>query len=259
MSRTSCIVAALVAPLFVAQGCIDYGDLATQGIDSVDTVASESELLVGGTDAADDSMTAEQVATDAAARAATFWQPAGCITASARGAEVTYTLSDCTGPYGHVHVTGVVLVTYTRAADGLHFHARGVGVHVNGGSLDLDTDGVYTVSGTEKHVVATTHGSGVGPRGTSFSRDGQYDLRWDPSATCVALDGSWSNHAGAIGWTTTVSGYRRCGATCPVAGGHIVVQSDRNALTVTFDGSAQASWAEERRGRSGTVQLFCEG
>lgn len=258
-SASLAFVLALAVDLsLVGAGCVDYGDLATQGIDSVDTVAGESQFLVAGTDGADATMSAEEVASGAAARATTYWQPAGCITATARAAQVTYTLVDCTGPYGHVHVTGSVVVDYSRAADGLHFHATGEAIQVNGGTIDIDTTGVYTITGTTKRVVATTHGSGVGPRGTAFTRDGTYDLTWDPATSCLGVDGTWSNRAGAVHWTTTVTGYRRCASSCPATGGQIVVRGDRNALTITFDGTAAASWAEERRGRSGTVQLFCE-
>ena len=41
----------------------------------------------------------------AGTQARTFWQPAACVTSTQQNNIVTYTLADCTGPYGLVHVT----------------------------------------------------------------------------------------------------------------------------------------------------------
>src|SRR5262249_29562189 len=108
---------------------------ATEALDSAEVVQSEGAVFVAGTDSLTVQMSGEQAAVSAAASAKTFWQPSGCVTASASGTTVTYTLNDCTGPFGLVHVSGTVVVTYSLALDGIHAHATANDLMVNGASI----------------------------------------------------------------------------------------------------------------------------
>ena len=58
-------------------------------------------------------------------------------------------------------------------------------------------------------------------------------------------------------WSTSITNYAQCKAHCPASGtlSHTGGIS-KLTVTVTFDGSANATWATSR-GRSGTIALFC--
>ena len=179
------------------------------------------------------------------------------MTSTQQNNVVTYALADCTGPYGLVHVTGSVVVTYTVDAAGVHADAVANALQVNGATMNLSSTATYTVSGTAKKLVVMTNGSGVGAFGNAITRNGSYTLAWDDASQCGSLDGAWSTQIGADTWSTQIANYAQCKAHCPSSGtlthtGGI----SKVTATVTFDGSADAKWSTSR-GRSGTIALLC--
>ena len=179
------------------------------------------------------------------------------MTTSQTNNVVTYTLANCTGPYGLVHVTGSVVATYTADSAGIHAAVVTNGLQVNGATMSLDSTADYTVNGTAKKLVVSTSGSGTGAFGNSITRQGGYTLTWDDASQCGTLDGAWSTVIGTATWSTSIDNYAQCKARCPTSG----VLSHTGGLskttwTVTFDGTASAKWASSR-GRSGTIGLFC--
>jgi len=235
-----------------------YDAYAEQAVDSADVSSNEAAILYAGTDSSSAAMTAEEAATAAWTNAGTFWQPAGCITATQDGATVTYVVNDCTGPFGLVHVTGTVVVVYSLAADGLHADATADDLDVNGGSMDLDATGVLSFEGTTRVLSVSTNGQGTSARGNSFLRHGDYTASWDPGTSCLGLDGSWSTVVGARTWSTDVVAFEKCGDSCPAEGGHVSYHGGLSGVTVDvdFDGSASAAW-ETSNGQSGTVSMDC--
>jgi hypothetical protein len=231
---------------------------AEQAVDSADVSSNEAAILYASVDVTTPEMSAEEAATAAWTNAGVYWQPAGCIVASQDGATVTYEVTDCTGPFGLVHVSGMVVVVYSVAADGLHAVATADALDVNGGSMDVDAEGILSFDGSTRVLDVTTHGEGVGPRGTAFTRDGDYTVSWDPDTECFGLDGSWSTTIGLRRWSTDVSAFDKCGEGCPAAGGHVSYHGGLSGVTVDvdFDGSSTAAW-ESSRGSSGTIDLFC--
>ncbi|WP_437537682.1 hypothetical protein WME79_18755 [Sorangium sp. So ce726] len=238
----------------------DDASVAEEASDSLDTGEVEAALLVASTDAAGAATSAEEAAEAAAGAADAHFRPAGCATAEVQGTTVTYTLNDCTGPFGVARIDGTVQVSYSLAADGLHATLAGDGVSARGATLDLDAEAVYTVNGSTKSLTVTTAGTAVGPRGHSIEREGSYVARWEAERSCLSLDGSWSTRAGARTWSTQVSGFERCVAECPAAGGTIELTGGRSGVTVTinFDGSDSATWSSSS-GPSGTLDLACGG
>src|SRR5262245_61556294 len=232
---------------------------AVEAVDSADVVQNEGAVFVAGTDSLTLQMTGEQAAVSAAGSAKTFGQPSGCVTASASGATVTYTFNDCTGPFGLVHVTGTVVVEYSLAAGGILAHATANDLLVNGASMDIDAQALYSVSGTTRRLAVTTAGAGTGPRGSAITRSGNYVLTWDAATSCLGLDGNWSTTIGGYQWWTQVSGFDKCGSQCPAAGGSISHHGGLSGITVQveLDGSAIASWSASN-GRSGKIGLFCQ-
>jgi hypothetical protein len=181
------------------------------------------------------------------------------VTATAIGDTVTYLLVDCTGPWGLVHTSGTVVVTYSVDAAGVHASASASALSVNGAVIDIDAQGTFSINGTTKKLVVSTNGAGVGPLGNHVARQGSYTVTWDSASMCATLDGNWSTQIGTAVWSTAVSGFAQCKDACPAHGtiahtgglSHVTV-------TVTFDGSAVARWSTSN-GVSGTVNLLCGG
>lgn len=241
-------------------GCGEGEDagFAAEALDSVEGSSTESALAVPAFEGADPQVTAAQMAQSAASRAGTFYQPPGCVTASSLQNTVTWVLKDCTGPRGMVHVTGTVVAVITGAANAERTaHVTSTGLQVNGATVDVDSEVVWMKSGAFRTVTVTTSSKGTGSRGNAFTHSGSWTSTWDD--TCISLDGAWSTQAGLRKWSTTVAGWKRCEGMCPSAGGSIVYAGGLNdvTVTVTASGGPTAAWTSSR-GRSGTVDLYCQ-
>ncbi|MGE5181969.1 MAG: hypothetical protein ACM31C_07895, partial [Acidobacteriota bacterium] len=230
-----------------------------------DAVESEGNVMMAVTDGADAAglvgpLTADQVAARIAANVALRWQPSGCATVTSSGANVTIKFDDCTGPRGLLHVTGELdLVVSISAAGAIDVAGTASGLQVNRAVLDVDTHAEYTVSGTMHQLAVQTTGTGTGPFGNTIDHSGNYTVAWDPASTCGSIDGMWSTEIS----NTTASATRsnelnvmRCAGGCPT--GTLVHTGFAGVtLTVTFDGSATASWTTST-GKSGTFALQCQ-
>jgi hypothetical protein len=203
-------------------------------------------------------MTGSDLAKAASTRIGGHLQPAGCLTTTVIGATVVYTLNDCTGPYGLVHLTGVVTAVYSHGAAGeVDVTITGSGIKANKSTFDLDATVKATLSNGTRSADVVCNSAGTGPRGNTLTRKGEYTATFNPGSECITIDGTWSTTAGARTASTVVSGYSRCKGICPAAGGSIVHTTLRSvAVTVAYDGSATAAWSTSG-GRSGTVALSC--
>ena len=253
---------AYLLPLGLLAGCggaDPAGDQASvsAALDSSDQTATESALMLAATNGTDGAGSASEAAVMAGAQAKTFWQPAGCVTATQLNNVVTYKLADCTGPYGLVHVTGSVVVTYSADSAGIHAAAVANGLLVNGATMNLNSNADYTVNGSAKKLVVATNGSGTGAFGNAITRNGSYTLTWDDASMCGTLDGAWSTQIGSNTWSTSIANYAQCKYHCPSSGtlSHTGGLS-KVTITVSFDGSSNATWSTSR-GHSGTIALFC--
>jgi hypothetical protein len=262
--RTTTLLSILSLSLLAGCGGVEGGASsdtasASAALDSNDSTTSESAVLVASTDGTEASASASDAATVAAGRARTLYQPASCVSATAVANVVTYQLTDCSGPWGLVHVTGTVIVTYSKQPDGIHADANATNLQVNGATMNLNSQAVYSVNGTAHELTVSTDGGGTGLRGNVIGRHGSYTLSWDTGTMCAALDGAWSTTIAGATWSTDVTGFKVCKNACPSAGtiAHTGGLS-RVTITVTFDGSASASWTSSR-GSHGTVALFCGG
>jgi hypothetical protein len=232
---------------------------ASEAVDSTELTAHEAAMLVGGVEDDSSTLTAADLAAAAKARGAARFQPAGCATVTVDGMTVTYVLAGCTGRFGLAHVTGTLVFTLSDAADGIHIVGTGQGLQVNRATLDLNATAVLTDDAGKRKLVVTTHGSGTGGRGNSFTRDGSYTALRDPATQCIALDGQWQLQVGNASRTTTVTGIERCDGMCPAAGGLIQHTGFRGrTITLTLDGTAVAQW-QSSSGKSGTIDLACGG
>lgn len=259
MSRRLFFLSLSVVSLF-ACGPTEEVTSAEDADDSAASTTSESALTTELSDEVTQpvSMTGAELAQAAATRVGSHLHPAGCMTSVVTGATVTYTLTDCTGPYGLVHVTGVLTALYSRGAGGsVQAVITGSNVKVNNSTLDLNSTVTASIANGVRKASVASDSSGTGPRGGALSRKGAYTTTWDPETSCVTLDGTWETKAGVRTASTVVANYKRCKGTCPAAGGSIVHTTAKSAVvTLTYDGSAKASWVTST-GRTGTVTLTC--
>ncbi len=263
------LMCAAVTSMAVACGRGQDATEADDADDAVTTSAStsqESALLSASAEeltAEPASMTDDQLAETASVKTKGRFK-SGCVTATRNLNVVTYVLVDCTGPYGLVKVSGTIAVTYTRQVDGsVRAVAKGTGLKVNEGTLDLDAIAVYTKNpstGVETAVVET-HGKGTGPKGNTGDRTGNYTITRDVAAGCMSIDGTWStewNGNRVAKSSTEVTGLSKCKGACPAAGGKIVHTGVLGrVVTLTTDGTAVAAWSTSG-GKSGTVNLECK-
>jgi predicted small secreted protein len=233
-------------------------DSAESAVDSSDSVGSESDLMAATMDGSEATglvdLTPEQIAVRISANVAGRWA-SGCAKATANGTNVTITYTDCTGPRGLVHVTGELDVAISVSGTTITAHATSSDMQINRANLTIDATATYTVSGTTKTLTVATDGSGTGPRGNEIEHQGNYAITWDAATQCRTIDGHWQTDIGARERSNDVS-LTRCDGGCPTGTvtHHFLLGA---SLTITFDGTATATWSTST-GRSGTVTLGCQ-
>jgi hypothetical protein len=261
-------LATLVLVGFTTVGCAKNSaneDSAAAAIDSSSSVESEGNVMMAVSDGADGMAlqapalpTPEQVAQRIAANVPLRWSPSGCATSTVNGADVTITFNDCTGPRGLLHVTGELDLV---ASVGSNVVVTGTATNfeVNRATLDIDSTATYSSSGTTHSIAVATTGTGVGALGNAIDHQGNYTVTWDTASTCGSIAGMWSTEIS----TTTRSATRsndvnlmRCAGGCPT-GTLVHTGLGGVTLTVTFDGTATASWTTSG-GKSGTFGLQCQ-
>jgi len=241
--------------LFAMNGCTVAGAIvAEKAADSMDSVEYEIAWIVHSMDGMTASVTPEEAANASAANASNFWTD-GCFMWAIDGPTITYTLTECSGPFGLAMVSGTVAITYRDAGTSYGFDivANDLTVHDTTVSFDVSAD----VSTDGRNVSVTSSGSALGRRGHMLSRSGSYNLQWNGASMCAGIDrGSWETVVEGDTFTTNVSNWRRCGASCPGMGGSISFSGPRSSVTLTFEGTRQATWTSDS-GNSGTLPLFC--
>ena len=251
--------------LLAGTGCLQHGDgtdtdTAEGAVESAETAESEGNVMMAAVDGADMAAglapaTSDQIAARVAANLVARWNPRACAVATQTGATVSVTLTDCTGPRGLAHVSGhLTLVVSVSATGVISVHGTSNDLQVNGASLDLDANAVYSTSGTNHSIAVTTQSSGTGARGLPVEHDGDFTITWDTSTQCRSIAGDWSTEIGTASRSTTAN-LSRCADGCPTGS---IVRHTRagQTITVTFDGQGTAAWSSTA-GRSGSVTLAC--
>ncbi len=228
-------------------------ELAVDSSESGQTEGAVMSSLLEGTEvqAGLAAPTADDVAQRMLDRAKARYLPAACVTATRTGAEVNIALNACTGPRGLRTLTGSIKVigSVTNTGD-FQAIATAQGLMVNASIMDINSTAIYSPSA--KTLSVTTAGAGTGPLGNEITRTGAYTVAW--TATCATVDGAWATTVGDAARSTTVQ-VQRCKDSCPTGS---VVHNGRlgRNVTVTFDGTAVATWVSSKGG-SGTIDLPC--
>ena len=262
MHNTLISRAFLLSLVVLALGC-GGGDpeavSAEDADESVTVTSTESALTAEVADevAQPASSTADQLAATATARVPAHFTPSGCATAVQAGPKVTYTLTNCTGRYGLVSVTGTVVATYSRAgAGGVAVQVTSTGLKANQATIDVNATVVSTQAGTVKTATVSSNATGTGPRGAALTRNGDYVVTYDEATECITVNGSWKTGSGARQSTTAVANYARCKGACPTSGSIVHDTSRGPVVTIVYSGQATATWSTSG-GRTGTLNLIC--
>lgn len=247
----------------LGSGCVGRLDemAAEEAVDSHDLALNESALMANSAEdmaegTAGTAVDAAALATRAETRAATRYQPAGCATTTRQGNVLTHVLNACSGRRGLVQMTGTVIVTFADVATGVQVTVVSDDLKVNRATMDVNATGLRSVDGTKTTLTVTSTGDGVGPRGNHFVRTGQFTAVADTATECLELNGSWQLTVGGASRSTTINGLQVCKDTCPSMGTIDHRGFRGREVTVTFDGSAEASWTSSA-GRSGSVEMQC--
>lgn len=169
-----------------------------------------------------------------AARAGSFFTPAGCVTATATGATVSYTLDHCDGQFGLQSMSGSLTLVVTDNGGQLEFHGASNNLTVNGSSYVFDVSATATRSGAERSVTFTSDSHA--PDIVQSRRD-QGTITWEQGTVCVNASGSGTSSRGNMTTALTVSSYHRCQSTCPTSG-TVSEQSKDGVFTGKFDGTS---------------------
>jgi hypothetical protein len=252
----------LAAFLFTAcgRGQEQEADAAEDADESATVTFAEAALTTELSDevAQPLSATGEALAQSAATRVLSRMTPAGCVVASQQGATVTYVLTNCTGPWGLVKVSGTLTAVYSRGQGGaVQVVITGNGMKANDATFDVNATITASQAAGVKRAEVTSASKGTGPRGAPIERQGNYTVTWNAATGCLTLEGTWETKVGQRSWTTTVTSFKKCAGACPAAGGSIVVSAARLTVTLTYDGTSTAAWTANNR--SGNLKLLCGG
>lgn len=211
----------------------------------------------------------EVAASEVVGPPSSLW-PSGCVTRTkdANDPRVAHVvLDDCTGPYGLLHLTGEVLVTFSLGAGGaLHAEIAGVDLAANGKPIDFAASADITSTTTTRHVVWSGHWNRTNDKGLALDHTSDLTVDIDTAAGCRAVDGSAST-------TVTPSGGEARGVESTFADVKVCKNPDGNdacpsgtvthtgkvseaTVTCAYDGSATAA-ITGAGGRTWEIDLVC--
>jgi hypothetical protein len=244
-------------------GCAGHKTTTTESGLSSD----ESALLADGNDGAQAGDTASAIVSvpllpitkaelvanaDAAATAAatsgTFFQPAGCVTATRAANVITYVFAGCTGPFGLVAVNGKITATITAgtAPSSVDVAVKSEGLTLNKAAVEQSATAHVSWTGTTRTVQWDGQYHGATTGGRPIDHTASYTSSVDSATSCVTLSGTGTTTVGGRGLKNLVTDYTRCGdrSVCPKSGEIIsTIQGgllDGKSIKVEFVGGNHA-------------------
>lgn len=217
----------------------------TAGAQAGDTSASMATIPVLGLTTSAQIADPGVAATAAAAPEwrASYFKPAGCVSADRVGNVVTYTFNACTGPFGLVAINGKIIATYSAGAGGgLDVSTTSQGLTVAGEAATQTGSGHLAWAGTSRTFNWKGEWKGTTPKGYPIDHHGEHNVSWDTATECVERDGSGSTTVSAPGGdrthSHTLSGYKRCAGYCPQSGTLVLTGAKGLSMTLKFLGAA---------------------
>lgn len=237
---------------------------AQESADSTEASASSSQ-----TSRFDEMLFAPVQAQDpeaaAGAVAAAQWWPAGCASRQRDGSNksvVHVTLDNCSGPFGLVHHSGNITVTFSKNADGsLHAQAASSDMTINGKTVTYSASSDITVSNGERTVKYDGAWTRENAKGETVSHTRQGTTVIDTTTRCRTTNGSAVTSVGNREVDSKITDYKICrkadgSDACP--SGEIVHthKASGKAVTFDFDGSAEAK-VTGPKGNTSEAALVC--
>ncbi len=260
---------ALVACLgVVAVGCASKSSSSSStdqdNSDGSDSSASEAqasrmdEKIFGSVSSQDPNAAAGSVA-------AAQWWPAGCATRekdATNPAVVHIHLNDCTGPFGLLHHTGDITVTFSKnPSGGLHAEATSSNMTVNGKAVQYSSSADITVANGQ--ITVAFHGAWdrENAKGETVSHTRSGTTVIDIAKKCRTTNGTAQTLVAAREVDTTIKNYEICRKAdgtdgCPTGEVDVTGKASGKSLTFDFDGSAQCK-VTGPAGNSVEVPLVC--
>jgi hypothetical protein len=242
---------ALPLALFACSGAgttVDDEMLATDGSEA-SAASSQSTHLGNVVFSALTSQDPDKAAGDVAGPPTKLW-PAGCVAKAkdptdARVAHVTFT--DCTGPFGLVHLNGEVVSTFSLGAGGaLHVDLAGKDLTANGHPITYAATADVTVDGAMRNVKWHGNWTGTNTKSQTIAHTSDLVIVVDTTAKCSTSDGTAVTTVATRAVDTTIKGYKICLAadgitlSCPTGTVTHTGKLTGKSVTTVFDGSDQA-------------------
>lgn len=265
VSAVSRLVA--VSALVAACGTGSDDDAATQRVrDGTDLVSHEgdTELLTAalvGTSGAqlslatviDDGVGTKDIGDGARA----FFFPRGCVVPrhDSVARTVTYTFTDCAGPFGLRRLGGTVTIGYARRDADLDLTIVARALAIGRATVDLDATATVHAEGSTRTATWRSALSGKTARDRTFVRTVERTLVFSAGESCIEASGVSRGDVGGAPLTVTIDRVRRCRAACPEAGGKVTIEGAGATVELAFDGTTEASLTIE--GKARTIALAC--
>lgn len=260
------VTSLLVAPLLSLSACggsatfsSTDAEIAADSTDTADVVSGLTSVSSDGVDVQASGLTSASAATAAAAAAGTKFVLPACLSKVVAGNVVTYTLNNCSGPYGLLLVTGTMTATYTVSVNGstpsVTVDLAATGLKVNGMTVDVATTAKISGPSTNRSASVTSTSKATTSRGNSITHAGMYDATWD--GMCMTLSGNFATQTNSNSYATVISSYKKCLNACPTQG-TVTFTNLSNTLTITYSGGRQAKLVVNG-GAQQTINLLCQG
>lgn len=155
-----------------------------------------------------------------------FFRPAGCLTVTQDTANKSakYAFADCTGPYGIVHITGEIDVTFSSLGPTqLTVNYAATGLKINRHVIDWSATANVTANGMARDMVWDGKFNGTTAHGRAFSRTNHKEYKWTQGQACLTVSGSSDGTVTGHELKTDVIDFSVCKGGCPEAGSEIRV------------------------------------
>jgi hypothetical protein len=201
----------------------------------------------------------------AAARAAarpSHLYPEACAVKTSDGANLHVTLTDCTGPFGKVHLNGGLNAVFSPGqACSVHAEIQDDGTLTgNGQPVDYRASADIVNKPGERDVTWAGHWTATTKRGRHVEQDSSLNILVNGATDCLDIVGTTKGHVDEYPFGTTIDGLAVCPGKCPSAGTVSATFEGKHrdvSLTVRFDGSDTAH-VTGARGRTFDVKMVCD-
>jgi hypothetical protein len=216
-----------------------------------------SYYIAGAQKAAAPSATPEDLATQTATAAPTYYSPATCVNATSAGATATIALTNCaTGPLGLRNISGTLTATFSVGADGISVATSATNLVIDGKTATFNGSATSTSTATGRSLTATSNGQFTSSLGKQFTRMSQVRVDWVPGSGCATLNGNGTITGNGQSFASTLTNLQKCKDACPTAG-TLALTAPNREVTVTFDGTAHPPISASDTSNTGSLDLTC--